>query len=164
VSAVLPAVVEVYRVGSVKVRSWWSTVSITVPQLFESVFCMLEETSALAYSASVVGSVQMEIISRLSQTVQVRRLGQARPEAEVLRLKDKACCRSIEESLICILSSDGEGERIISVRKDQSRICRIKAVVALRSGPDRLLDLKDLLSGIVDLDVQPLLYRLSAEP
>ena len=96
----------------------------------------------------------MEIIGRLSQTVQVWRLRQARSETKVLRLEDKACCRSIEEGFICISSSDGEGEWAVRVREDQCRLCRIKAIITLRSRPDRFLDLENLLSGIVDLNVQ----------
>lgn len=101
----------------------------------------------------------MEIIGRLSQTVQIRRLRQARSKTKVLRLENKACCRRIEEGLIRIPSSDGEGEWIVCVRKDECRVCRVKAIVAFRSRPDRLLDLEDLLRGIVDLDVQSVFYE-----
>lgn len=96
----------------------------------------------------------MKIIGRLSQTVQIWRLRQARSEAKVLRLEDKACCRSIKERLIGAPSSNSKRERIVCVSEDQSRICGIKATITLRSRPDRLLNLKYLLSGIVDLNVQ----------
>jgi hypothetical protein len=101
----------------------------------------------------------MKIIGGLSQTIQVWRLRQDRSETEVLGLEDKACCRSVEEGFICIPPSDGEGEWIVRVREDQCRFCRVKAIVALRSRPDRFLNLEDLLSGIVDLNMQSVLYR-----
>ena len=95
----------------------------------------------------------MEIIRRLAQTVQVRGLGQTRPEAEILRLEDQTGRRRIEQRLVSLSPRDGKRERVRRVREHQRRARRVNAILALRAGPDGLLDLEHLLGGIVDLDV-----------
>ena len=95
----------------------------------------------------------MEIIRRLAQTVQVRGLGQTRPEAEILRLEDQTGRRRIEQRLVSLSPRDGKRERVCRVREHQRRARRVNAILALRAGPDGLLDLEHLLGGIVDLDV-----------
>ena len=93
VGTILTAVVKVHRVGSVEVGSWRGTVCITVPKLSMSVLCMAGIFIAiLTHSSGVISRVQVERISGLSQTVQVGRLRQACPQAEVLCLKDQVCC------------------------------------------------------------------------
>ena len=62
----------------------------------------------LTYSSGVIGRVEVERISRLSQTVQVRSLRQTRSQTEVLRLKDQVCCRSVEKSLIGVSAADSK--------------------------------------------------------
>jgi hypothetical protein len=63
--------VEVDWVRAVKVGAWWCTIGIPVPKLLKSV---KESHSEIGYTHStrVVGSVEVEWISALSQTIQVR--------------------------------------------------------------------------------------------
>jgi hypothetical protein len=152
VGAVLAAVVEVDGVGSVQVGSRRSSVSITVPELLMSVK-FTSTAEELTYSAGVVSSIQMEIVCRFAQTVQVRGLRQTRPEPEILRLEDQTGRRRIEQRLVRLSPRDSKRERVRRVRKHQRRARRINAILALRAGPDGLLDLEHLLGGIVDLDV-----------
>nr|GFD50495.1 hypothetical protein [Tanacetum cinerariifolium] len=73
VSAVLTTVVEVDGMSSIQIGSSRSPVCITVPKLFTLFKCTSRVVRGSTYSACVVSSVQVEIVCRLSQAVQVGR-------------------------------------------------------------------------------------------
>ena len=114
------------------------------------------------HSAGVVGGVQMERISRFSKTIQVGRRRKSSPQTKVLRLEDQTGRRRIEQRLVSLSPRDGKRERVCRVREHQRRARRVNAILALRAGPDGLLDLEHLLGGIVDLDVDAVFCLQSA--
>lgn len=90
----------------------------------------------------------------LTKTVQVRVLGKLGSEPEVLRLKDQAGGRSIEQDLSGLSPRDGEGEWLFGVVEGESRFpCRI-APCNGRPGKDRFGDLVNVIGGVLDLDMQ----------
>lgn len=72
------------------------------------------------YRTDVIRRVQSEGIRMLAETVQVRVLGELGPEPEVLRLKDQAGGRSIEQNLSGCSTRDGEGEWLFGIVERES--------------------------------------------
>lgn len=88
-SSILATVVEIDWVRSVKVASWSCTVRIAVPELSISVSQKMIVEIRNTYSTRVIGGVEVERIRRFTKTVQIWCIGESRPHAQVLRLKDE---------------------------------------------------------------------------
>lgn len=131
------AVLVVDRVVAIKVRSVRSGVGILRPE-----------------SPDVVGGVEAERVRVLTETVQVRVLGELGTEAKVLGLEDQGSGRSIEEDLTGLGAGDGEGERVGLVVELQGRLFGVRTLGCLRARKDRLGDLIHIVGGILDLDVE----------
>lgn len=106
--------------------------------------------------AEVISRVEPEVVRVLAETVQVRVIGEAGPEAHVLRLEDQGRGRGVEKDLLGVGADDGEGEGLLRVLEPD--VALIRQAGPLRSGDDGLRDLVDLVPLVLDLDVEAVLW------
>jgi hypothetical protein len=73
----------------------------------------------MTHGSSIIGSVELPSVRVFTKTIEAGLVRQTGSQAEVLVLKHKTCCRSIEQGLIVAPTSHGESERIVGPGESQ---------------------------------------------
>lgn len=97
----------------------------------------------------------------LAESVDVGFAGQIGPQAHVLLFEDEWHSGSVEENLVIVLAFDSEGERLLNHIELESNIgSGGRNLVVVGAWEDFFMDLENLNSRVIDLDMKTLVYTV----
>jgi hypothetical protein len=97
----------------------------------------------------------------LAESVDIGVAGQIGPQAHVLLLEDEWHSRSVEEDLTIVFALDSEGKRLLHHIELEGDIgSGGRNLVVVGAWEDFFMNLENLNSGVIDLDMETLVYKV----